>query len=225
MTYLLEVQWMNKLEIRDHIIPSGYKTKVFFIDGWPLYEYIHQWVAGSRELEIALSPMDDLAICWTDEYDHEGDARFMRFVLKQSNAIIPILSCPEDFDFSCIVIVVEVTKQDDTVIWKRFGKVDHSGESFEEEKRSGILHAESYSEEDWIRYGDHFASATTDSPEWMKWTGDHWSEELYRRRVNYTFPYYQNEQNIEWFASCSFEFNRKEYDAVVNSCYKDQHIT
>lgn len=113
---------MNKLEIRDHIIPSGYKTKVFFIDGRPLYEYIHQWVAGSRELEIVLSPMDDLAICWTDEYDH-------------------------------------------------------------------------------------------------------WAEELYRRRVNYTFPYYQNDQNIEWFASCSFEFNRKEYDAVVNSCYKDQHIT
>lgn len=210
---------MNRIEIRNYVIPSGYETKVFFIDGRPIYEYINQWCVDRTELLKSISPVDDLAICWTDEYDNEGDARFMRFALNQNNAITPILSCPEDFDFSCIVIVADVVKQDDKVIWKRIGKVDHSGESFEEEKRSGILCVESYSEEDKTRYGNDIALAKVDSPEWINWISDHWAEEQYRRRVNYTFPYYQNENNIEWFSSCRFEFDRKEYDVLVDSCY------
>ncbi len=210
---------MNKFEIRSHIIPSGYEIKSFFIDGRPIYEYIDQWIADRSELSKRISPADDLVICWTNEYDHEGDARFMRFVLNQNNAITPILSCPEDLDFSCIVIVADVVKQDDKVIWKRIGTVNHSRESFEEEKRSGILCVESYSEEDKMRYGDNIALAKVDSPEWLDWISGHWSEELFRRRVNYTFPYYQNENNIDWFSCCSFAFDRKEYDALVNNCF------
>ena len=210
---------MNKIDIRKYITSSGYETKGFFIDSRPIYEYINQWLADRSALLKRISPVDDLAICWTNEYDFEGDDRFMRFVLNQNNAITPILSCPDDFDFSCIVIVADVVKQDDKVIWKRIGIVDHSGESFEEEKRSGILCVESYSAEDKLRFGDNIALAKIDSPEWISWISDNWSEELYRRRINYTFPYYQNENHTEWFSSCSFEFSRKEYDAIVNSCY------
>ncbi len=35
---------MNKIEIKTHMIPSGYKTKVYFIDGKPIYEYFNEWV-------------------------------------------------------------------------------------------------------------------------------------------------------------------------------------
>ncbi|MBQ8392305.1 MAG: hypothetical protein IJX51_00895 [Clostridia bacterium] len=212
---------MNKIEIRNLFLSSGYEAKAFFIDGRPLYEYINEWLAKDKQLLQSITPNDDLAICWTNDYDFEGDSKFMRYILNQSNAITPILSCPEDFDFSCIVIVADVIKKDDKVIWRRIGTVNHSNESFEQEKRSGILYVDSYSKEDWTLYGDNIASTDVDSPEWRKWIGDNWTEELYRRRINYTFPYYQNEQNIDWFSACDFEFDKNEYDALIASCYTD----
>ena len=185
---------MNKIEIRNHFLSSGYETKTFFIDGRPLYEYINQWLAENQELLQSITPTDDLAICWTDDYDFEGDSKFMRYILNQDHAITPIFICPEDFDFSCIVIVADVIKKDNRVIWRRIGTVNHSNESFEKEKRSGLLYVDSYSKEDW-------------------------AEELYHRRINYTFPYYQNEQNIDWFSACNFEFDRTEYNALIANCY------
>lgn len=81
---------MNKIAIKNHFVPSGYEMEVFFIDDVPLYEYITKWTGMKPELSQSIA--DDLAICWTDEYDFEGDARFMRFVLGKERAIIPILS-------------------------------------------------------------------------------------------------------------------------------------
>lgn len=194
----------NKIEIRDCMIPSGYKNDIFFIDGRPLYEYINEWLKDKDELTKSVSPVDGLAISWTNEYDFEGDAQFMRFVLDQDRAVTPILLCPDDMDFSCIVIVADVVKKDDKVIWKRIGKVDHSAESFDEEKNSGVLNG-----------------LDVDSPKWREWVSENWADELFCRRIIYTFPYYQNEKNIEWFADCEFVFDRKEYDKLVDSCYND----
>ncbi len=188
------IKGTNKIEIRKTTIPSGYETEVFFIDDKPLYEYMNEWLSSKPDLMKSLFPTDDLALAWTDGYDFEGDARFMRFVLQQENAVTPILSCPDDFDFSCIVIVADVVKKEDKVYWRRIGKIDHSGESFEDERRSGILYTGSYTDQDWERYGDNIAKEDVDSPKWHEWISENWSEELFRRRVNYTFPYYQNEK-------------------------------
>ena len=98
--------------------------------------------------------------------------------MNQNNAITPILICPEDLDFSCIVIVADVIKTDDKVIWRKIGMVNHSNESFEQEKRSGILYVDSYTKEDWELYGDNIALTDVDSPEWRKWVGDNWNDEL-----------------------------------------------
>jgi len=211
---------MNKIEIKDQCLSTGVKIKSFFIDDRPLYEYINEWTAEKKDLLQSISPTDDLAICWTENYDYEGNAKFMRFVLDQNNAITPILSCPDDLDFSCVVIVADVIRQNDKVIWRRIGKVNHAAESFEQEKRSGILCVEAYTEEDRIRYGNNIALAKVDSPQWCEWVSENWAEELYRRRINYTFPYYQKEENIEWFATCNFEFDKQAYDSLVENCYK-----
>lgn len=211
---------MNKIEIKTHIIPSGYKTKVYFIDGKPIYEYFNEWFDSKDYMGYKLSDSDMLEITGTDEYAYEGEARFMRFVLEQDNAIIPILSCPDDFDFSCIVIVADVRKSDDKVIWKRIGMVDHKYESLDEEKRSGILCLEEYTDEDWQRYGDNIALEKVDSPAWREWISQNWNEELYRRLKNYCFKSYQDENHILWFNECNFTFERSEYDAVVKSCYE-----
>lgn len=216
---------MNKIEIKKHkgCSANAYETEMFFIDGKPLYEYIIEWYKLQNCLpeDIPFAPVDMLDITWTNEYDFEGDARFMKYILEKDSAITPILSCPDDFDFSCIIIVAEVMKYDKSVVWKRLGRVNHSGEDFEEEKRSGILYLESYTEEDWDMYGDNIALENVDSYEWREWISKNWSEELYRRRVNYTFPYYQNEKNIIWFAECNFEFDRTEYDSIIEKCYAE----
>lgn len=216
---LLRSENLNKLEIRKYKIPSGYENKVFFIDGKPMYKYIYEWISDVHTLLDAFSSVDDLEICWTNNYDFEGDARFMKYILEQKQAITPILSCPEDFDFSCIVIVADVVKKDNKVMWKRIGMVNHSDESFEKEKCCGILFTEAYTDEDWDRFGDNIAMAEVDSPEWIEWISNNWSEELYRRRVNYTYPYYQNDKHIDWFADCCFEFDETEYNKIIMDCY------
>lgn len=212
---------LNTIEMKKHAIPSGYETNTFLIDGIPLYEYFIDWYSQKNctPQDIPFAPTDMLEVTWTNDYDYEGDARFMKYILKQERAITPILSCPDDFDFSCIVIVADVIKTDSKVIWKRIGRVNHSGEIFEDEKRSGILCHEAYTQEDWDKYGDNIALEQVDSYAWKEWIRQNWSEELYRRRINYTYPYYQNEQHIEWFAECNFEFDRREYDSIIEECY------
>ena len=97
---------MNKIEIRNLFLSFGYETKTFFIDECPLYEFINKWLVEKQQLLQSMVPSDDLAICWTTNYDFDGDSKFMRYILNQNNAITPILICPEDLDFSCIVIVI-----------------------------------------------------------------------------------------------------------------------
>ena len=210
---------MNEISIQERYSLAGYALPRFVIDGKHLYDYITDWLSDRPGLLNSISPVDDLEIAWTDEYDFEGDARFMRFILQQDRAITPILSCPDDFDFSCIVIVADVIKLKNTVLWRRIGKVDHSEEVFEEEKRSGILYTAAYTAEDWKQFGNNIAKESVDSQAWCEWISENWCEELFRRRVNYTFPYYQDETHIEWFAECNFEFDRAEYEAVVEKCY------
>lgn len=104
----------------------------------------------------------------------------------------------------------------DYVYWNRVGYVNQKEYKFEEEKRSGILHLESYSDSDWEKYGDNIALAEIGSDEWCQWISENWDEELFRRRMNYTYSNYQKEGNILWFADLNFEFARKEYEAMVD---------
>lgn len=210
---------MNTLETKKILISKGYENECFIIDGIPFYEYWIKWYQKSdwEEIQQPLAPIDDLAITWTASFDNDGDARFMRWLFKKDKLNLPILSCPDDLDFSCIVIVAEVEKIDKYVLWKRIGKVNHSIENFEEEKEHGIVFVDNYSDEDWIKYRD-VAFMRVGSYEWCEWTSAHWSEELFRRHINYTYPCYQKEENIDWIYNCNWCFDREQYDRLIASC-------
>ena len=45
-------------------------------------------------------------------------------------------------------------------------------------------------------YGDNIAFAKVDSDEWYQYISENWDDELYRRRMNYTHPYYQTYGNM-----------------------------
>ena len=49
----------------------------------------------------------------------------------------------------------------------------------------------------------------------LLWLTENQEEELFRRRINYTYANYQKEGNILWVADLNFEFDRVEYDAMV----------
>lgn len=59
----------------------------------------------------------------------KGDVRFMWKVISMDSAVLPLLLCEEDLDFSCIVIVGEVEKTKDFVCWNRIGYVLHDNEN------------------------------------------------------------------------------------------------
>lgn len=210
---------MNTIEIKTMPISKGSDNECFCIDEIPLHEYLIKWYKelGMGEIQQPLAPADDLAITWNASFDYDGDARFMRCLLQKDKLNLPILFCPDDLDFSCVVIVAKVEKTDKNVLWKRIGNVNHSIENFEEEKEHGIVFVDAYTDEDWSKYKDA-ALLRVNSNEWKEWISSNWSEELFRRRMNYTYPCYQKDENIDWIYECNWCFDREQYEKLVASC-------
>ena len=209
---------MTTLEIKNITISKGYENECFFIDGIPFQDYMKKWYwKNDNGIPQPLAPFDDLAVTWTAGFDNDGDARFMKWLLGKDKLNLPILSCPDDLDFSCIVIVADTEKTDDHVLWKRIGMVNHSAEDKEQAKEHGIVFSDNFTDEDWEKYMDA-ALMRVGSHEWNEWISENWSEELYRRHINYTYPYYQDDRNIDWICDCSWCFDRKEYDVLAASC-------
>jgi len=204
---------MNRIEIKRINKTDNWKDFEWFIDGIRFSEHLKQ--EKRCELPENVEPFDDLCPAWTRELDFAGDVKFVWHLVNSASAIVPVYMCPEDLDFSCIVIVVEVEKTEKTVCWKRAGFVNEKNYDFQEEKRHGILCTEAYSESDWEKYGGNIALAEIDSDEWLQWISKNWEEELFRRRMNYTYRNYQQKGNILWFAELNFQFDRTEYEMMV----------
>lgn len=168
-----------------------------------------------RQYFKLMEPFNGLCPTWSKELDFRGDIRWVWKLIEMDSVVLPLLLCPEDLDFTCMVIVVEVEKTKDYVYWNRVGYVLHENEDFEEEKKNGILNTSTYSDEDWEEYG-YIAFENIYSPLWKEWISDHWDEELYRRRMNYTLPYYQTEGNICWIKDTNWVFDRIEYEQMVS---------
>lgn len=129
---------MNTIEIKTIPISNGHENECLLIDGIPMHEYLIKWnhQNGWGEIQQAIVHVDYLALTLTAEFDFEGDARFMRMLMQKDMVNLPILSCPDGMDFSCIIIIAEVEKKEDVVYWKRIGMINHSIENFEEEKKT-----------------------------------------------------------------------------------------
>jgi len=212
---------MNTIDIRIINKDSNWKELEWFIDDIRLSEHL----CNKKIIELSEKEesFDDLCPAWTKELDYSGDVKFVWYLIGLEKAILPIYMCPDDLDFSCTVVVVEVEKTNNSVHWKRAGYVVEPDYDFQIEKKCGILFTEAYTEEDWDKYGDNIALAECGSDEWHQWIAENWEEELFRRRINYTYANYQKEGNILWFADLNFEFDRVEYDAMVKK-YQEQEI-
>ena len=96
---------------------------------WGIGEYLCIFINGIR-LDKILSHatnenFDGLLPSWLDFYEDKsrGEKEYVWEKTRNTgkNIIFPILLCPDDFDFSCTVIVVDTTHCIDKVVWNRFG--------------------------------------------------------------------------------------------------------
>ena len=106
---------------------------------FPLYndrEILCVFINGKRLDEILTESVNKnylgLVPAWLDWYDedYQPSLKEKQYVWEQTKLegsikILPILLCPDDFDFDCTIVVVEVIDNGDTVIWNRFG-IDES---------------------------------------------------------------------------------------------------
>lgn len=215
---------MNKIDAKMYKTSYDYEKCFWVIDNKTLPEYLSDWAKESTDERFkGFAPFDTLCPAWDKDIDYEGDVRFVWKTIDMDSAVVPLLLCPDDTDFTCIVIVVEVEKIGEYVYWNRIGYVLHEREDYEEEKRSGISCISAYTDEDWEKYGDNIAWEKVDSWEWRHWISENWAEELYRRRMNYTLPYYQTEGNICWVKTTDWVFARTEYDKMVD-VYWDMQV-
>ncbi len=213
---------MNKFEIRKMSNDKKVDDYEIFIDG----EILSQVLTKQKSVQLPenVEPFDDLCLAWTKGLDFWGDVRFVWNLIGREKTVLPILMCPDDLDFSCIVLVVEVEKLEDTVLWKRAGYVYEKDYDFNEEKQRGILGVEFYLDRDWEKYGDNIAQAKIGSEEWQQWVAENWDEEVYRRLMNYTLPKYEKDENIIWFADLGLKFDFYEYEKAVEEYWKQQTL-
>ena len=109
---------------------------------------------------------------------HRGEIRFIWNLINRGDPVVlPILVCEDDLDLSCIVIVVFVRKEADVVYWDRIGFISREEWELQQELCSGILHLESYTGEDWTKYGDNIALKQPHSEAWKLFTGRNYRED------------------------------------------------
>ncbi len=213
---------MNHIELKRIQKNKNWNDFEWFIDGKKLCEYLNE--RKNVDLPKIVTPFNDLCPAWTKELDYLGDVRFVWYLQNFDKAIMPVYMCPDDLDFSCIVIVIEIEKNNDFIYWNRAGYVKNDNYNLQDEIRSGIANLKSYSERDWEKYGDNIALAEINSPEWREWISEYWDEELFRRRINYTYKNYLKDGNILWFADLDFSFSRDEYDKMVDEYWNSETL-
>ncbi|MBR1736842.1 MAG: XRE family transcriptional regulator, partial [Firmicutes bacterium] len=106
-----------------------------------------------------------------------------------------------------------VHKDENFVYWDKIGQVTQKNE--EKDMKYGISYLEAYTDEDWEKYGDNIATEDVGSHEWCKWIDKNWTEELYRRRMNYTRNYYKQSGSVLWLYEPKWKFDRKEYEKCI----------
>lgn len=144
---------MNHIKIETMHTTYGQEYFLQSIDGKILPKYLQSWADALPDDKRVrgLAPFSDLWPAWSKSLEWEGDVRFVWKAIELDKAVLPLLLCPDDVDFTCIVVVAEVEKTENFVYWSRVGFVLHDREDFAEEKKNGILNWEAYSDKDWER--------------------------------------------------------------------------
>lgn len=208
---------MNHMEVKNIKTCYQYSEYYWIIDGKPITFYVDEYIQNNSIHSLSdMGSMLGLLPAWSGKLIWQWENDFIwELVDSMEELNVPILVCEDDCDLSCIVIMVHIRKEGSRVYWDRIGRMDHSKGNRQDEQQSGILCLESYTDEDWEKYGDNIATEEYGSPAYWKWVRENCYEEHIRQLRNYTKPYMQKDENMEWIAELHWEFDAKEYRIAV----------
>ncbi len=205
---------MNKISVKEADIYGGLHPSIY-IDNVFVSTLLHEATCDDsyKSLFCSLAIHD---ICFF------GDKYIWSLIDEKRSCNIPILLCPDDQDLFCIIVVAEVVHAENSVTWKRIGVVDMFDWSDAEFDNSGFKKQESWSDDDWEKYGDTMGTLNVNDSEWNEYLEERWEEEYLRRYWNYMHPKLNDDKYIKWSSLPSYTFNVKEYEEVV-SYYRENH--
>ena len=206
---------MNQIEAKAVMTPWGYEQEYPTVDGKTIAAHLSEWMASENETDCEwLYPAWGNALLVTAEKN-----LIWHLIDCEDTVNVPILVCEDDLDLSCIVVLAKIRKTQNRVYWDAVGfwRKEHCTDDI---RLYGILHHESYSDEDWVRYGGNIACAEIDSEQWRQWIGDHWEEENRRRMMNYIKPHLQDDSDVLWVAYPHWSFDREQYEKCVDDFRK-----
>lgn len=208
---------MNTIDVQPVTTLYGYSESYLLIDGKPIVRYLDEYVRDEKCPALErFGSLLGLLPAWSGELEWAAENRFIWEMIDRPGTLnVPILVCEDDCDLSCIVILARIRKTEDFIFWDKIGLLLHENEDFDLEQRAGIANLDSYSEEDWEIYGGNIAWVEFGSREFFNWIGEHWQEELLRRRRNYTLPYMQKDGNIFWIEDVNWVFAAGQYNHMV----------
>lgn len=208
---------LHRIEVQERITCHNYPEDYWIIDGISVVEYLEDYVrAGLCPGLSVFGSMLGLMPAWSGKLLYRWENDFVwELIDSQEELNVPILVCEDDCDLSCIVIVVKIRKTKDRSYWERLGLLNRTDWNTDTEHNAGILCLETYTEEDWQKYGDNIAAESYGSREYWKWVSENTYEEQIRRYRNYMKPYLQKDENIDWIKEVKWEFERKQYDGMV----------
>lgn len=208
----------NKIKVKYIKTCYEYPEYYWVIDNKPIVDYLDEFIAdGLCPTLSSFGTVRGLLPAWTGDLGQESENDFIWELIDspEQKLNLPILVCEDDCDLSCIMILVQLRKTEQYICWDKIGVLNRGNWDKDKEMRSGILCLESYTDEDWKRYGDNIATERFNSREYWDWVSENWYEENIRRLRNYVKPYLQTDANIEWMKTVNWQFNRAEYMDMV----------
>lgn len=188
-------------------------AETLYINGKTLDECLYDITNNNQYLN--LMPAWSNALWGDDSYDIEEKFYLFDLLMNQIESNVPILLCPDDFDFSCTIVVVKIKYLEDSVLWENLGIVKKDNFSLDEWKQSGYQNLKTWSIEDWDTYGDDYAVLGINDPKWHILWSKEWKEENKRRIYNYWHQYFNDDENIEWINNCQYIFEKDDYVSTV----------
>ncbi|MGN0696579.1 MAG: hypothetical protein ACI4J5_07450 [Oscillospiraceae bacterium] len=211
---------MNRLEIKNAALFNYWDGRYLcheaqiVIDGVFLGDYIDSAVRKEKLQYDYDSKL--LALTFSPGLDFEYCDRFMEKILAEHReAVIPILLCDGDMDFTCTTVTAKMRFDESYAYWDEIGFVTGNYWSLDD-RAYGISYTESYSDEDWQRYGDNIALEKVGSPKWRDWVSENFQEEHYRRLCNGYYPFLQRKENIKVFAEPHWKFCLSAYGKMLD---------
>ncbi|MBQ7783100.1 MAG: hypothetical protein IJ368_03945 [Oscillospiraceae bacterium] len=187
------------------------------VDGVPVPFYINECVKRSQNERLIseCSRCEELACAWSPELDFPYCDYFMTEILRQHRDMtIPYLLCPEDCDFSCITITVDVRFEKSFVYLDKIGLADYA----------------SHIERKWT--SENSLSCRFILPEHIKANVPYeieevfgtWEDERLHSLRYELFPFWQETENIITIAEPHWKFDRHTFEEIIAFYQAGNHM-